>query len=1121
MNAPDPEKRNKRTNFQFTFAPLMALYLSLVASVVYAPVHADTINGHPVVLDESGKIIPWHAPASGAYDEFLRQRWNFITNSVPRLPSGHPQYYFYNGIQTTAAAITPDKAMNDIGEKIPNWFESARLYYAYTGDSNVMDIARCFIDYTIAHGSSPSNFAWPDFPHTTTRAGDTEFEGFTPNFAKHEVQLDHAGEMGLTYFRLWQFTGEANYLNHAIHVADALAANARKGTATHSVWPYRVKLDDGAIRAEYGANWIGCYSLLDSLITAGRGNTNAYVRARTLARDFILQFPMKTGYWTDGHTDNGVNSNTYKSNMSKSNVALYLFDHPEFDPDWRTHIPQLIAWTETNFVYRTTGEPATAFGAQIVGEQDAFNYKMDYQTARHAAECARWFAASGDANYREKAYRSLNWVTYCSDANGRATESPYSLNIATWWSDCYGECPRMFYHVFAAIPEWAPPGEDHILYSEGILAEVSYRPGEVRYTARDAIGAEWLRLSFKPSVVTLNNSPLAWKERPLGDGDYAVTILHQKAGPIRITGTARPPRIKPVRVAPSFVGNRNDGTQTDNIWNNGAWINACRFTADADLSVSNVYAKIVAIPGRYQCAIYDEKFRLLGATRAVKNPGAGWQTFPLTAPAAIARGQRYWLAIWSDDPNARVYAQPGGTIRWGRYDFGAWPDPLNLTDGGDMTYCIYAGNQISSGPSRVTIDGAKTCQVIDGFGVNVNHRSWRGDELKPVLDAFIDQAGMTLFRVVFDNTDWSSPSDKRLAPLWEMFAYLNARGLTNSVFFNFMGPTHQHLGGGTLAAGKEDDWAKMIADLLDYARNKQHLQFRLIAPNNEPDITNEGITMGASQYAICLRKLVEQLDARGLSDVRLVGPDLAGNDAAYRNALVADPVIMAKLAHWGVHSYNSSAGIIQDSERSCWVTEFNVWCNGCDNGQRGSYDWNYCRGTAEYLLSHLASGASGGIVWEGYDSFYLHPPSTWSFWGLFAVDNEKAAVKTYTPRKNFYTIAQITRFVRPGARRIGVTDAPLPLLAFHNKKDNRITLVGINKTDRLVELHGILASLPPVASFDLYYTTAASNLSHGPAVPIAEGTFTATIPADCVFTLDGKIEKQEANPSSRKKDTRP
>src|SRR5664280_3387546 len=64
-----------------------------------------------------------------------------------------------------------------------------------------------------------------------------------------------------------------------------------------------------------------------------------------------------------------------------------------------------------------------------------------------------------------------------------------------------------------------------------------------------------------------------------------------------------------------------------------------------------------------------------------------------------------------------------------------------------------------AGAATVTINGAQTYQVIDGFGVNANHRSWTNNELQPVLDAMIDQAGMTLFRVIYDRTDWEATND--------------------------------------------------------------------------------------------------------------------------------------------------------------------------------------------------------------------------------------------------------------------------------------------------------------------------------------------------------------------------
>jgi hypothetical protein len=509
----------------------------------------DSIATHKVVLDKQSKIISWITPQTDAYDRFLRGRWGFILKGIPNSPgpaprSDYPQYYFYCAYKDQQ--MIPDTWMNDVGEKIPNWFESARLFYQYTGDKRALEIVTKMANYAINHGTSASDFAWPDFPYTTTNAGDTVFRGFTSakRLVLHEVQVDHAGDMGHTYYRLYLYTGNEKFKRAAIHVADALARYARVGSASQSVWPYRVVMSDGRITAQYGANWMGCYSLLDDLTKAGLGNTAAYRSALSKARDFILKYPMKTGYWTDGHTDTDVNSDTYKSNMSASNAALYLFDHPEFDPEYKTDIPDLIQWTEKNFVHRTVpGEPSTQWGANIVGEQDGFLPKMDYQTARYAAECARWYAISGDAAYKEKAFRSLNWVTYCSDSNGLAFESPLSKGVTSWWSDCYGEGPRMFYYALAAIPEWAPPAENHILYSENVLKEVIYKGNKLKYRATGGLGKEFLRISFKPSVIRVNGAIIHKQDnllkagyvlKPLGNNDYSLIINRSSGGAVTI-----------------------------------------------------------------------------------------------------------------------------------------------------------------------------------------------------------------------------------------------------------------------------------------------------------------------------------------------------------------------------------------------------------------------------------------------------------------------------------------------------------------------------------------------------------------------------------------------------------
>ena len=117
------------------------------------------------------------------------------------------------------------------------------------------------------------------------------------------------------------------------------------------------------------------------------------------------------------------------------------------------------------------------------------------------------------------------------------------------------------------------------------------------------------------------------------------------------------------------------------------------------------------------------------------------------------------------------------------------------------------------------------------------------------------------------------------------------------------------------------------------------------------------------------------------------------------------------------------------------------WCKPllvCQSGGGGDDSWAFARGTAAALLDHLANGASAGLVWEGYDSQYTdfnattggNNPLHWSYWGLFAVDDVNAATKTYTPRKGFYTLAQIASAGRRNNPARCVIPESLPMNRF-------------------------------------------------------------------------------------------
>jgi len=175
-------------------------------------------------------------------------------------------------------------------------------------------------------------------------------------------------------------------------------------------------------------------------------------------------------------------------------------------------------------------------------------------------------------------------------------------------------------------------------------------------------------------------------------------------------------------VVTTTIGNTNDGTQTDNLWSNGAWINASRFQAAGDLTVTTMVAKVTAISGRYKCAVYSDNGgmpnQLLRSTVEIVGPGNGWQSFALSSALALTNGQFYWLAIWSDDANAQIhYSGNNGALRWGRYNYGNWPNPVATTDGNNLNYSIYAFGSVAPTltsitvtPANVTIAGGTTQQ---------------------------------------------------------------------------------------------------------------------------------------------------------------------------------------------------------------------------------------------------------------------------------------------------------------------------------------------------------------------------------------------------------------------------
>jgi hypothetical protein len=122
---------------------LLAAVAAIAAAIGLPCAFAATLNGHTVLVDDSGKIIPWTglATPTDGFDRVLQHAWDYILHQVPDDPStGWPAYFSQSYLdpdtQQMAGWPSNPAGMNAM------FIESALAYYAYSGDTAVLSFAQ-------------------------------------------------------------------------------------------------------------------------------------------------------------------------------------------------------------------------------------------------------------------------------------------------------------------------------------------------------------------------------------------------------------------------------------------------------------------------------------------------------------------------------------------------------------------------------------------------------------------------------------------------------------------------------------------------------------------------------------------------------------------------------------------------------------------------------------------------------------------------------------------------------------------------------------------------------------------------------------------------------------------
>ena len=277
----------------------------------------------------------------------------------------------------------------------------------------------------------------------------------------------------------------------------------------------------------------------------------------------------------------------------------------------------------------------------------------------------------------------------------------------------------------------------------------------------------------------------------------------------------------------------------------------------------------------------------------------------------------------------------------------------------------------------------------------------------------------------------------------------------------------------------------------------------------------ESCVWTATDYADVLGRVIRRLDAAGLGDLKLFGPEtMTGHNAAHQNpqyvaAVMGDPLTAARLSAWATHGYLN--GVIEDTDagpladlrrlieptgKPLWITEFGG----------GPHDW-------PRPLSGLALTLHNSLV-RG-DAQLVAP---WLVSGEPRKSREALMIYDRPTRKTAVA-QQYFRFIRPGATRVATsaTDPPaipVRLCAFVHDAEHNATAVVTNPADADVTLQLTWAGVTLVGEAQVVRTSEQEQFADQPALPVVGNAVTVTVPAQSVVSVRVKTAERGPGQSS-------
>lgn len=371
--------------------------------------------------------------------------------------------------------------------------------------------------------------------------------------------------------------------------------------------------------------------------------------------------------------------------------------------------------------------------------------------------------------------------------------------------------------------------------------------------------------------------------------------------------------------------------------------------------------------------------------------------------------------------------------------------------------------------STITVNSSETYQEIDGFGFTLTEgsaeviMSLTSDKQEELLqDLFNPETGIgvSVIRLGIGATDLSS----------YVYSYNDNDGDTDMSEFSLEGPDTQYTIPVLLKAlainpdikvmatpWSAPEWMKFGNNYLnnDYysayalyfvkylqAMQAYGIDVWAVTPQNEPLNTTNNPSMGMTKedrYTFVNNYLGPQLESAGFGDVKIICYDHNCDNTEFPIYVSQSSYVDGSAFHLYDGDISAMTTVYDATGKDVYFTEQYTASTG---DFQGDFSWhlrnvligapnNYSKTVLEW---NLANNSSMGPHTEGGCDTCL---------GAITVENSTS----YTKNVAYYIIAQASKFVKPGAVRLGCSSTSLPATAFKNTDGSYVVICHNENTD--------------------------------------------------------------------------